>query len=185
MQPEARPALIATSLALGGDQTAHLMVDEWRYHPDQNFISVKYRVQNESRRESLAVFEREVYIPHPSYVYSPGKIGAPIVKANGTDVDIIHAAFAGDIPASGTPLAIEVMSGAHIDGHFFLPLGEAKPKRLRWCVGVMPFDKRYFDRPHGSGNGRIWFAKAEVKPLQQMLCTPWYDVTQARFEPAI
>jgi hypothetical protein len=182
MNPETRRTLVEASLALSKDQTARLMVDEWRYHPEQNFISVRYRVQNESKRGSLAAFDREVYVPYPSYVYAPGKIGAPFAKINGADIELIHAAYAGDTPPSGTPLAIEVTKGEQIEGYFSFSIGDAKPERLRWCVGVMAFEKDYFDRPFGSGNGRIWFAKADVKSLQTMLCTPWYDVAQARFE---
>lgn len=188
MHPETTTTLAEVHLELQDGQNVRLRVEEWVYFPQQNAIQVGYRLHNGSRDRSIAVFDRGTYEQHAGAVYAPGSVSAPIVKVAGTDIEMIHAALP---PATGTgsmpstSLAIEVKGEEELKGFFVVPrLGNVSLQRLRWCVGVMSFDKSLFRTPYESEFGTIWVAKIDLQPQQKMLCTPWYDVALAKFEPA-
>ena len=160
---------------------------EFDYAPASRIIEVRYRLRNASPSSALAVFDRgdlhAIDIGRQKF----GEVGVPKMIENGEDIELVHAVAPLPSPsptAPPTPIAIQVEPGAELAGHFRFALkGITIPKRLRWCVGVMPFDAAYMDSPTPSADGQIWRASFAVVDQQRMLCTPWYDVATAAFEP--
>lgn len=149
-------------------------------------VDVRYRLHNNDKAKALAVFDRgnrhEVSIGRQTL----GAIAAPTWKGMGEEVELFHVAAPLPNPAPispPSPLALEVAAGGELRGAFKFALLGGAPKRLRWCLGVLPWQASYFDSPSDTGAGQIWRATFAVANEQETLCTPWYDVAKAAFVP--
>ena len=149
-------------------------------------VDVRYRLHNNDKTKALAVFDRgnshEVSIGRQTL----GAIAAPTWKGMGEEVELFHVAAPLPNPAPispPSPLALEVAAGGELRGAFKFALLSGAPKRLRWCLGVLPWQASYFDSPSASDAGKIWRASFAVANEQETLCTPWYDVAKAAFVP--
>ena len=164
-----------------------VLLAEFDYAPASRIIEVRYRLRNASQSSALAVFDRgdlhAIDIGRQKF----GEVGVPKMIENGEDIELVHAVAPLPSPsptAPPTPIAIQVEPGAELTGHFKFALkGITIPKRLRWCLGVMPFDAAFMDSPTASADGQIWRASFAVVDHQRMVCTQWYDVATAAFEP--
>ena len=189
MSQVAGTALPETRLTLPDGQDVDLRIEEWVFFREQNAIQVGYRLHN-AGTGSIAVFDRGTYEAHAGAAYSPGAVADPIVVITGEDMELRHAVSAPDAsdgPGRATPLALELKAGAEVNGFFVLArLGDVSPRRVRWCVSILPFEKQAFRTPHESPSGTIWVletaAQADAVMRQMPLCTPWYDVATATFE---
>lgn len=175
-----------TSTPAQGQQNPVLYA-EFDYAPASRIIDVRYRLRNASQSSALVVFDRgnlhAIDIGRQKF----GEVGVPKMIENGEDIELVHAVAPLPSPAPTappTPIAIQVEPGAELTGHFKFALkGITIPKRLRWCVGVMAFDEAYMDSPHNTADGRIWRVSFAAVDKQRMVCTRWYDVATAAFEP--
>lgn len=147
-------------------------------------VDVRYRLHNNDKTKALAVFDRgnrhEVSIGRQTL----GAIAAPTWKGMGEEVELFHVAapLPNPTPISPpSPLALEVAAGGELRGGFKFALLSGAPKRLRWCLGVLPWQASYFDSPSATDAGKIWRASFAVANEQETLCTPWYDVAKAAF----
>lgn len=159
---------------------------ELRYRAPSRAVEVSYRLHNPAAAPPLAVFDRGDLHTVQIGRQTLGAIGQPGFVSEGSDVEILHAALPLPDPAPTsppTPLAIRVAPGTTLSGRFESEVwSDSVPKRLRWCVGVMPFDDRFFDTPARSADGKVWSAPFAAADAQQMLCTPWFDVARGSFE---
>lgn len=155
--------------------------------PGRLVADVRY-VLRHAGRGSLIVFDRGTAHDVGDDGRELGAVGVPAQEVSGDDITLVHAAVPLPDPSPTlppTPLGIELAPGAALAARFQVMLpGPALPKRLRWCVGVMPIDESLLDSPQQTKEGRIWMASFASAERQQRLCTPWYDVAAARFEAA-
>lgn len=188
MFQSAGTVLPETRLTLPDGQDVVLRIEEWVFFREQNAIQVGYRLRN-AGSGSIAVFDRGTYEAHAGAAYTPGPVADPVVVVTGTDMELRHAVSppgtGESVPA--TPLALELAAGAEAKGFFVLAkLGHVAPRRVRWCVSVLPFQKREFRMPQASPFGTIWVleasARADAVARQTSVCTPWYEVSTATFE---
>jgi len=145
-------------------------------------IHLRYRLHN-TGDAPLAVFDRGDRQAVLSGRLVAGAVGAPTFQADGSDVVLRHAArdpapggFTGPtVPA--TPLALQLAPGAVLEGEFEFSIPTPQPpRRLRWCLGVAPFDEAGFSSPQDVAAGTLWQAHDAAVARQQMLCTPWWDL---------
>ncbi|MGO1070035.1 hypothetical protein [Lysobacter sp. CA199] len=166
-------------------QTAALEA-AFAYNPAKRVLQVDYTLRNTGTR-ALAVFDRgnrhEVSIGRQKL----GAIASPAWKATGDDLELSH--IAAPLPDPGpisppSPLALEIKAGGELRGAFrFSVIGSIAPKRLRWCLGVMPLEPAYFDSPSQTDAGQIWRASFAAAGEQDKLCTAWFDIARNAFEP--
>ncbi|ROU04608.1 hypothetical protein [Lysobacter enzymogenes] len=160
---------------------------EMGYDAGRRSVEVRYRLRNNDKTQALAVFDRgnrhEVSIGRQPL----GAIAAPTWKGMGEEVELFHIAAPLPNPrpiSLPSPLALELAAGAEMSGAFkFGLVGAVAPKRLRWCLGVLPWQAPYFDSPTATDAGQIWRASFAAANEQERLCTPWYDVAKAVFLP--
>jgi hypothetical protein len=155
--------------------------------PGQLVVDVRYVLHNQGSGP-LIVFDRGT-VHDISIGRQPlGGIGVPRQEISGDDVTLVNAAMALPQPSPTsppTPLGIELAAGATLAGRFQVMLhGPSLPKRLRWCVGVMPMDGNLLNSPQQTKDGKMWTASFATAERQQRVCTPWYDVAGARFDEA-
>lgn len=154
--------------------------------PGRLVADVRYVLRN-TGPAPLIVFDRGTAHDVGTGSQVLGAVGVPAQEIAGEDVTLVHAATPLPEPSPTsppTPLGIELAPGAALPARFQVMLqGPALPARLRWCVGVMPVDEGLLSAPQQTPEGRIWTASFAVVQRQARLCTPWYDVAGARFEP--
>jgi hypothetical protein len=156
------------------------------YAAASRIVTVRYTLRN-SGDAPLAVFDRGDANSLAANQHALGEVGIPRMFVEGDDVTLEHVVLPLpeniDITSPPTPVALEVPPGASIDGRFEFALkGTVVPKRLRWCVGVMRVGDAYMESPLETKAGKLWSASFAVVEKQQRVCTPWYDVENARFE---
>ncbi len=155
--------------------------------PGQLVVDLRYVLRNDGPG-TLIVFDRGTAHDVGIGRQVLGGIGVPQQEVSGEDVTLVHAARPLPQPSPTsppTPLGIELAPGATLAGRFQVMLrGPSLPKRLRWCVGVMPMDESLLNSPQQTKDGRMWMASFASAERQQRVCTPWYDVADARFEDA-
>lgn len=156
--------------------------------PSDDTVQVRYRLHNEGDAP-LAVFDRGNRHAVLAKRQAPGAVGAPTFEeTGGGDVVLRHVA----LPRAGgptgptlppTPLALKLEPGASIEGEFAFSIpSSAPPKRVRWCVGVAPFDDAEFFSPEATEAGEVWQAGDGAVARQRRLCTPWFGMAAGRFE---
>jgi hypothetical protein len=89
------------------------------------------------------------------------------------------------------PLAARLGKGEALDGAFAFDLSlTVGVERVRWCLGVAPFNDREFraddrsvDRSKlaSGGEADAWQASFAVVDAQEMLCTPWFVLGDGAF----
>ncbi|ATE70627.1 hypothetical protein [Lysobacter capsici] len=179
------PDAARTKITVAGKNGVKLDV-EFRYQAQARSVEVNYQLHNSDAAPLLAVFDRGDLHTVRIGRQKLGAIGQPGFVTEGTDVEMLHAALPLPDPAPTsppTPLAIKVAPGSTLSARFESEIWSTTvPKRLRWCVGVMPFDEKFFDAPARSADGQVWSAPFAAAEAQQMLCTPWFDIAKGGFE---
>ncbi|UZW59864.1 hypothetical protein [Lysobacter enzymogenes] len=157
---------------------------EFAYDPAQRGLRVSYRLRN-TGDAPLAVFDRGDRHQAGIGRQTLGAVASPALVERDGDVEFVHAAQPLSVPAPTsppTPLAMKLAPGATLSGRFEIQLwSKAEPKRLRWCLGVMPFEASLFHAPAKTADGEVWSASFSAADTQQMLCTPWFDVAKGAF----
>lgn len=159
---------------------------EFAYRADRRSVQVRYTLRNTDPRTALAVFDRGGMHEVRSGRHALGAIAAPTVTDAGGDIELRHAASPLPNPAPyapSRPIAVKLAPGASLNGRFEFALpGDAAPKRLRWCLGVVAFDAGVFDAPRTTEYGEVSAATFAAAEKQHILCTPWFVVATQAFE---
>lgn len=148
-------------------------------------LQVRYRVQNTGSGD-IAVFDRGDRHAVLTGRQALGDVGNPLIReeADG-QITLSHVALPLSQPSPTVPpvpLAIRLAAGAELEGAFsFSPLVGGPPRRLRWCLGVVPFDAGQFTQPEEAGGVEVWQGAFELADTQQQLCTPWFDTASGSF----
>lgn len=152
---------------------------------DRLVVDVRYVLRN-GGSVPLAVFDRGNVHDIDSGQQALGGIGAPSQEMSGDDLTLVHAAMALPEPSPTsppTPLAIELAPGATLAARFqAMVQADRMPRRLRWCVAVVPTSDVALNSPQDTKDGRLWVASFAAAERQQRICTPWYDVARGAFE---
>ena len=148
-------------------------------------LQVRYSVHNTGASD-LAVFDRGDRHAVSTRRQNEGEVGQPGTRDEGDgDITISHVAMPLPQPTPTlppVPLAAKLAAGATLDGEFsYSPFALAPPKRLRWCLGVAPFNDADFSSPQQFDGVEVWQAGFQLAEQQQRLCTPWFDLAEGGF----
>ena len=149
-------------------------------------LRVHYQVHNTGGAD-LAVFDRGNRHAVLTKRQQVGEVGEPGFREDG-DGGLVLSHVARPLPDPSptlppTPLAARLAPGQALEGSFsFSPLVGGQPRRLRWCLGVAPFDEAQFRSPEQAGGVEVWQASFAHADSQQKLCTPWFDVAAGAFQ---
>jgi hypothetical protein len=142
----------------------------------QHVLHVEYSVTNRSAAP-LMVLDGGVALA--------GKIGAggaaPVGMLDGDALTLTHAAAALPKPAPTVPrvtLATRIEPGATHASTFEADVPPGA-KRVRYCVGVAPFDEASFT-PF-EADGALWRTSFAVAATQKLVCSAWYDIARGDF----
>src|SRR5690554_3166656 len=149
-------------------------------------LKVRYRVHN-TGDDDLAVFDRGNRHAVLTKRQRAGEVAQPTFREEGGDgLTLSHMAMPLPQPSPTlppTPLAARLAAGQALEGEFsFAPLVGEPPGRMRWCLGVAPFDEERFTATEHAGDVEVWQASFAHADSQQVLCTPWFDVATGAFE---
>lgn len=150
-------------------------------------VRVRYRVHNTGGAD-LAVFDRGNRHAVLTKRQQAGEVGQPTFREEvAGSLVLSHVAVPLPEPhptLPPVPLAARLGPGQALEGEFsFSPLVDGPLERVRWCLGVAPFDRERFSEPEEAGGVEVWRAGFELAGDQQVLCTPWFDVANGAFEP--
>ncbi|WP_132985616.1 hypothetical protein [Luteimonas terricola] len=158
---------------------------EAAFDPDGQRLAVRYRISN-SGDVPLVVFDRGDSHAVLTKRLVAGDVPAPRVENGADGLTLSHAAHALPDPAPTVPpmpLATKLGPGERLDAGFELDLSLfSDAARVRWCLGVMPFDEAVLRPATSAGDVAVWSASFGVVERQQLLCTPWFDVAAGVFE---
>lgn len=158
---------------------------EAAFDPDGQRLAVRYRVSN-TGDVPLAVFDRGDSHAVLTRRLVAGEVPEPRVETGVDGLTLSHAAHALPDPAPTVPpvpLATKLGPGERLDAGFDLDLSLfADASRVRWCLGMMPFDEAALKPATSAGEVAVWAASFGVVKRQQLLCTPWFDVARGVFE---
>ena len=163
----------------------HLRVS-FDYVPESGSLEVRYELRND-RDSAIAVFDRGDRHGVLTRQQKLGDVPSPAWEMDGKNaMTLSHIALPLPQPAPtvpAVPLAIQVLPGGDLQGHFSfsLPLNN-DASRLRWCLGVADFKPSDFSSPESSAAGQIWRASFAVVDRQTQLCTPWFDLNHGKFD---
>ena len=149
-------------------------------------LRVRYRVHNTGGAD-LAVFDRGNRHAVLTKRQQTGEVGEPGFHED-DDGGLVLSHVARPLPDPSptlppTPLAARLAPGQALEGSFsFSPLVGDQPRRLRWCLGVAPFDDKQFRSPEQVEGVEVWQASFALADSQQKLCTPWFDVAAGTFQ---
>ncbi len=169
------------TMVAGGDARLEVRFDYAASGP----LKVSYRLRNEGKAP-LMVFDRGNRHAVLTKKLVQGEIAAPTFTEENGDVTLSHRALPLPKPTPfipPTPLATRIEPGAELAGEFefAIPVAQA-PKRLRWCLGVIPFAGDFKALKAEPNLPEVWLGSLNDAERQQLLCTPWYDVAKAAFE---
>lgn len=159
--------------------------------PTVDTVDVRYQLHN-AGDVPLAVFDRGDRHAVLTGRQASGDTGVPTFEADDAGgVTLRHAARPAHASPAGptgptvppTPLVRRVAAGETLQGGFRFQIPAAPPRRLRWCLGVAPFADGEGLRPDVDA-AHVWRAGPAAVARQQVLCTPWFDVSAGRFADA-
>lgn len=166
------------------DGTGAVLLAEFRHDRDARALSVHYRLRNTGDR-TLAVFDRGDRHAVLTGKLEAGRVARPYLKLEGRDVLLSHVALPLPNPTPtvpAVPLATTLEAGSVLEGRFDADLSLADDaRRVRWCLGVLPFAEGDFDGRETARGVTIWRAGFDAASKQQLLCTPWYEVALGAF----
>ena len=97
-------------------------------------------------------------------------------------VDIGSLTQAADVLHIAQPALSQQIATLEGEFAFAIP-ATTPPRRVRWCLGVAPFDAEAFLAPETVAAGSLWQAGDGAARAQRTLCTPWFDVAARAFQP--
>lgn len=158
------------------------------YSASQRVLKVQYQVDNTSG-EPLAVFDRGDRHAVQTRQHAAGEVPSPFFAVDEEGgVTLSHEALPLPTPAPTsppTPLAAKLAPGESVKGEFSFTLpASIAGDRLRWCVGVAPFNGSDFNSGEQVAGVDLWRASFAVVDTQQRLCTPWFDLSRGVFTDA-
>lgn len=155
------------------------------YLPAERLLRVRYRLDN-TGGSALAVFDRGDRHAVMTRQLVAGEVPSPFFSLDDAGgLTLSHEALPLPVPtptSPPTPLAARLMPGASLEAGFSFTLPTSiAAGRVRWCVGVAPFNDADFSEGETAAGVDLWRASFAVVDQQQRLCTPWFDLAGGRF----
>lgn len=153
------------------------------YMPSADTVELRYRLRN-AGEAAVAVFDRGDRHAVLSGRQAQGAVGAPSFEDTGDGLVLRHVARPAPAGPTGptspqTPLALKLEAGAVLEDGFRFSIPSAAPQRLRWCLGVAPFEQDRFFAPERAAGLEVW--QTTDASAQRELCTPWFDCGRGAF----
>jgi len=154
---------------------------EFMFDAGHHSLRIRYLLNNRGKA-AVAMFDRG-----DSVALAQGKLKAGVVAAlahesSDDGLSLNHRALPLGNPAPAVPplpLAARVVAGGQLGGDV---LGDTEDAaRVRYCLGVAPFDTTLFSAPQPVDGVDLWRASFKVVETQHLLCTPWFDLGKRTF----
>lgn len=145
-------------------------------------LRLRYLLHN-GGKQAVALFDRGDRLAVAQDRLKAGTAAAPTTELGKDGLTLFHRAVPLRKPAPTVPpvpLAARVATAAELGGDVLVEVGDAA--RLRYCLGVAPFDKELFSSRQKIDGVEIWRASFDVVGKQKLLCTPWFDTAKREFE---
>jgi hypothetical protein len=152
--------------------------------PSADTVELRYRLRNVGEA-AVAVFDRGDRHAVLSGRQTQGAVAAPSFEDTGDGAVVLrHVARPAPAGPTGptsphTPLALKLEAGAVLEDGFRFSIPSSPPQRLRWCLGVAPFEQERFFAPERGAGVEVW--QATDASAQRELCTPWFDRARGAF----
>lgn len=144
-------------------------------------LRLRYLLHNGSR-QPVAMFDRGNSLAVAQGRLKAATPAAPTTEQDKDGLSLLHRAVPLRKPAPTAPpvpLAASVAAGTELGGDVLVDVGDAA--RLRYCLGVAPFDKALFSSRQKIDGVELWRASFDVVGKQKLLCTPWFDTARREF----
>ena len=174
------PTTSASTSVEDGD----LHLDVQMSMPAADTVELRYRLRN-GGQAAVAVFDRGDRHAVLSGRQGKGAVAAPSFEDTGDGgVVLRHVARPVATGPTGptsphTPLALKLEAGAVLEDGFRFSIPSSAPQRLRWCLGVAPFEQDRFFAPERGAGGEVW--QTTDASAQRELCTSWFDRARGVF----
>jgi len=182
MQPS-RPMHPTTS-ASSSVEDGHLRLEVQLSMPSADTVELRYLLRN-AGEAAVAVFDRGDRHAVLSGRQAKGAVAAPSFEDAGDGTVVLrHVARPAAAGPTGptsphTPLALKLDAGAVLEDGFRFAIPSSAPQRLRWCLGVAPFEQDRFFAPERGAGVEVW--QTTDASAQRELCTPWFDCARGAF----
>lgn len=154
---------------------------EFRFDAAKQALRVRYLLSNKGK-QAVALFDRGDRLAVAQERLKAGTVAAPAKEQDKDGLTLLHHAVPLRKPAPTVPpvpLAARVAVGAELGGDVLVDVGTAP--RLRYCLGVAPFEPDLFSARETIDGVEIWRASFDVVGKQKTLCTPWFDTATQAF----
>lgn len=149
-------------------------------------LKVAYTLRNEGKAP-LMVFDRGNRHAVLTKQLVQGEVAAPTFSQEEGDLTLSHRALPLAKPhpiIPPTPLASRVEPGTALEGAFTFSIVSDMPvERVRWCLGVVSFAGDFKALKPEPQQQEVWLGSLSHADRQQLLCTPWFDLSAGAFEP--
>lgn len=172
MKSDPRSTVVSTPLAV--------LEATFATGPAAHTLHVRYTVRNASGAP-LMTLDRGDSLAMRKHTLTATSIAAPYAKDDAGDLTLSHRALPLAKPAPTVPrvpLAAKLEAGAAASEEFRTDLS-ATTKRVRYCLGIAPFDPEAFTPFDATA---LWRASFRIADVQTLLCTPWFSLSAHRFE---
>lgn len=152
------------------------------YDATKQSLRIRYLLHNEGKA-AVAMFDRGDSLAVAQGRLKAGAVAQPASESTQQGLVLNHRALALRKPAPTVPpvpLAARLAAGGTLGGDIVADTGDAA--RVRYCLGVMPFDKAQFSGGQKIDDVDLWRASFAVAEKQHLLCTPWFDLASRAFE---
>lgn len=163
-------------------EDAHLKLRvEFNFDAGRHMLRVRYLLDNRGKT-AVALFDRGDSLAVEQHRLKAGAVATTTLEQGTDGLTLSHRALPLRKPAPTVPpvpLAARVDAGSELGGDILADVGTAK--RVRYCLGVAPFDTAMFSSPQPIDGVDLWRASFKAADTQRLLCTPWFDLAQRAF----
>lgn len=181
--PPPSPPLTDATLPSATTQDDGLRLNaQFGFDAGKRLLRLRYLLHNGSR-QAVALFDRGNSLAVAQGRLKAGSAAAPVSEAGKEGLVLYHRIVPLRKPAPTVPpipLAARLAPGAELGGDVLVEVGEAT--RLRYCLGVAPFEPALFSSREAIDGVELWRASFDAVGKQKTLCTPWFDTARLDFE---
>lgn len=181
--PPPLPPLTDATLPSATTQDDGLRLNaQFGFDASKRLLRLRYLLHNGSR-QAVALFDRGNTLAVAQGRLKAGSVAAPVSEAGKDGLVLYHRIVPLRKPAPTVPpipLAARLAPGAELGGDVLVEVGEAT--RLRYCLGVAPFEPALFSSREAIDGVELWRASFDAVGKQKTLCTPWFDTARLDFE---
>lgn len=155
---------------------------EFKFDAGKRVLRVRYLLGNRGK-QAVALFDRGDSLAVAQGRLKAGTVAVPMTEPGKDGLTLNHRALPLRRPTPTVPpipLAARLAAGTELGGDVLVEVGDAA--RLRYCLGVVPFEPDLFSARQAIDGVELWRASFDVVAKQKLLCTPWFDTANQQFE---